>query len=787
LTPDAQAAFRQEIRTFLQTAVPPDLSAATRAHCLVTREQAARWQRILHARGWAAPGWPREHGGPGWSLVQQAIFREELAASDAPKIENLGIDTIGPTLMRHGTPEQCRRFLPGMLSFDDFWAQGYSEPDAGSDLAALRTTARRDGDVWVVNGSKIWQSLGHWANWALLLVRTDPAAPRKQDGISVLLIDLRSPGVTVRPIRYINGAHFHVEMFFDDVHVPAANLVGEPNHGWAIAKGLLVIERLFVARVAECKAELAATAELVHAQRHDGSPDRHEERAIERALIARRHAALDIRMRALEAAWWPAVRQAAAGGSPNLEASLLKLDGIALLQDLHLFRMDAHGAASLRFDPQALEGQPGDPQDTACHAGNQTLHMWRYRGSSLAGGSSEIQRQIVAKAIFDGQTEIDRPRGDHLDEQQAMMVETVRRWLDKHYSFERRQSIAGQHGGFDDDAWAGLAELGITGLTIPQALGGLGQSMEDLLPLMELMGEALVLEPVPWSAVLATQALLALPDGVQRNARLAALADGQARCALACGNAPVAGGMPHPGITARRAGEHWRLDGVNPQVMGGAQAHTLIAAARLEDGGIGIFDVPAQAEGITLRPYQLHDARAAADFRLDGVLLPPSALLARDAGAAAALEHALACTTLALCAESVGAMRRALGLSAEHLRTRKQFGRTLAQQPVLQHRMADHYRAWNGARHLVRQALEGWPTASQAERRRRVHAAKYLCGSVGRAIALDALQLHGAIGLQDETPISHCSKRLVGNDLLLGHADTHLGHFAATVNQSASS
>ncbi|WP_237717001.1 acyl-CoA dehydrogenase family protein [Cupriavidus basilensis] len=356
--------LRKQIRDFLHEAVPPDIRAATRAHCLVTREQAARWHRILHARGWAAPGWPREHGGPGWSLVEQAIFREELAASDAPYVENLGIDTIGPTLIRHGTPEQCRRFLPGMLTFDDFWAQGYSEPDAGSDLASLRTVARRDGDMWVVNGTKIWQSLGHWANWALVLARTDTAAQRKQNGISVLLIDLRSPGVTVRPIRYINGSHLHVQMFFDDVRVPAANLVGVENSGWAIAKGLLVIERLFVARVAECKAELSRAAVLV-AQQHRGDDPALR---MEHALLRRSHATLDIRMRALEAAWWPAVQQAAQGGSPQLESSLLKLEGIQLLQDLHLFSMDAHGTASLAFDPEAVEGRPGD--GLTGHAGN---------------------------------------------------------------------------------------------------------------------------------------------------------------------------------------------------------------------------------------------------------------------------------------------------------------------------------------------------------------------------------------------------------------------------------
>jgi len=775
-TPGTQLeTFRKEIRDFLREAVPPDIRAATRAHCLVTREQAARWHRILHVRGWAAPGWPCEHGGPGWSLVQQAIFREELAASDAPCVENLGIDTIGPTLIRHGTPEQCRHFLPGMLTFDDFWAQGYSEPDAGSDLASLRTVARRDGDMWVVNGTKIWQSLGHWANWALVLVRTGAAAERKQDGISVLLIDLRSPGVTVRPIRYINGSHFHVQMFFDDVRVPAANLVGAENAGWAIAKGLLVIERLFVARVAECKAELACTAELVALQ-HGGDCDDPALR-MEYALLKRRHATLAIRMRALEAAWWPAVRQAAKGGSPELEASLLKLDGIQLLQDLHLFSMDAHGTASLVFNPEAVEGRPGD--GPAGHAGNQTLHMWRYRGSSLAGGSSEIQLQIIARAVFAGQTEIDCPRADHLNELQGMMADSVRHWLDKHYSFARRQQIIGPRDGFDEAAWTGLADLGLTGLAMPEATGGIGGTVADLLPIIEALGEALVLEPVPWSAVLGTQALLALPHGAGRDALLAVLASGQTRCALACGAGAGDGRPPHPKIAAQRAGEGWHLSGVDTMVMGGAQAHRLVVAACLDGGGIGLFDVPADIGGLDRRVYQLHDGRSAADLRLDGVVLADAALLAGPEHAPASIQQALALATVALCAESVGAMRRALAITVEYLRTRKQFGRTLSEQQVLQHRVAEHYRAWNSARHLVRHALADWEAVQPKERERRVSAAKYMTGTAGRSIALDVLQLHGAIGLQEETAISHYSKRLIGNDLLLGHAATHLGRFAA--------
>ncbi len=213
--------------------------------------------------------------------------------------------------------------------------------------------------------------------------------------------------------------------------------------------------------------------------------------------------------------------------------------------------------------------------------------------------------------------------------------------------------------------------------------------------------------------------------------------------------------------------------------MGGASAHHYLVAALREDGSPAMLDVPAKTAGVTAHAYQLQDGRGAVDLQMAGVVLPGTALLASHEHAANAVEHALSFATLALCAESIGAMGQALGITVEYLRTRKQFGRALADQQVLQHRVVDHYRAWHSARHLVSRATAGWHAASPAERTRRVSAAKYMSGTVGRAIALDVLQLHGAIGLQDETPISHYSKRLLANDLLLGNAAAHLAAFAA--------
>ncbi|ASC67128.1 acyl-CoA dehydrogenase [Achromobacter denitrificans] len=756
-------AFRAEIRQVLEEALPEDIRAAVQAQCLVTREQAQRWHAILHARGWGAPGWPREHGGSGWSLAQQAIFREELAACDAPRYENLGIDTIGPTLMRYGTPQQCATFLPRILSFEDFWAQGYSEPDAGSDLASLRTAARRDGDHYVLNGTKIWQSYGHWANWVLVLARTHPGASRKQDGISVLLVDMTSPGVTVRPIRFMHGGTLHVQIFFDDVRVPSANLVGVEHSGWSVAKGLLVTERLFVARVAECKAELQTTRRLA-AGRGPGATS-----LLVNDVYARRLAELDIRARALEAAWWPAVAAVECGEKPELAASLLKLQGNEVLQDTHQLQLDLLGSDALVFDPEATMGQPSSPPLSPGHAGNLSMHVWRYRGITLGGGTSEIQRGIIAKAIFGGQSELDLP--PPLPEQQTMLDDGLRRLLGETYDFERRRAVLEASATRDETFWTGFGELGLRSLMVPERDGGFGGNLADLAPVMSALGEFLVLDPVLWSHLLPLQLLLDAPSYEGRSTSIAALIEGQ----------PIAFAHDERGVplTVRRDGDDWRLSGHKTLVLGGDIASRLLASARLESGGCALFDCPTNAAGVRVRRYRLHDGRGAADFVFDNVPLSGSARVAGPERTDSIIDEARAFAIVALCAETLGAMRQALALTIEYMRTRKQFGHSLADNQALQHRVVDHYRNWSHARALLNEAIAGWDTASPPERAMRISAAKWMAGRAGRGIALDSLQLHGAVGFQDETAISHYARRLVANDTLLGDSVFHLGRFAA--------
>ena len=766
--------FRAELRDFFRDHVPDDIRRAVRAGCLPTREHAARWQRILHERGWGGPAWPREFGGTGWSLSEQAIYREELTASDALNCDNIGMDTIGPTLMRFGSREQCDRFLPRMLRFDDYWAQGYSEPGAGSDLASLKTTAACEGDDWILNGTKIWQSYGHWANWALVLARTDATAPRRQEGISVLLVDLTSPGVTVRPIQLMNGANFHVQIFFDNVRVPSANLVGMPGDGWKVAKGLLVIERLFLARVAESRSELlrARSIERRRSARAHSLFAQHS--------FALDHARLDIRMRAHEATWWSVVR--AAGGEVPLdfEASLLKVQGSELLQDVHQHQIRLLGLDALPFNPDGVAGVPSEAPFSPDHGENIPLSVWRFRGVTLGGGSSEIQRQILAKAIFSGSVEIERPRAQARSDEQRMLVDAVERLMSEAFPFEERRQRISRGQLHDPRLWSMLTELGLPRLVAPESDGGFGAGLADAVAVAETMGAHLALEPFLWSSVLATRQYVGATGFAARRERLESLFAGTAIACVALFEPGHDDALLPRDTCARELPNGWCLTGRKRLVLGGQAADQLIVSALLPDGSVALFDVPVGVAGLSTRRYRTHDGQGCADFVFDDVKLSSESLMARGDAALGAITETMGVALVGLAADSAGAMKRALVSTVAHLRTRKQFGQSLSEQPVLQHRIVEHYRGWLGLRALVQTAAGDWPVGDSGESMQRARAAKALAGWAGKALALDAIQLHGAIGMQDECAVSHHSKRLVTNDTLFGDAQSQLEQYAAS-------
>jgi alkylation response protein AidB-like acyl-CoA dehydrogenase len=385
--------FREEVRAFMASSLPDEIRQKVLGGLHTSREDTIRWQRILHEKGWGAPSWPAEFGGPGWDPVRQYIFEEEGSAAGAPRQLPFGLKMVGPVIMRFGNAVQQKRFLPRIVSAEDWWCQGYSEPGSGSDLASLKTQAERQGDHYVVNGQKTWITLAQHADWIFCLVRTDRAA-KPQAGISFLLMDMRSPGVTVRPIIMMDGGHEVNEVWFENVQVPAENLVGEENKGWTYAKFLLGHERTNIAGIGASKRELARLKHIAGQERKHGRP------LLEDPWFAARVAQVEIDLMALEITNLRVVSAEAERRAPGPEASLLKIKGTEIQQALTELMMQAVGPYALPFRREAMEpgyaGPPAGPRYAAPLAATY-LNM---RKASIYGGSNEIQKNIITQMIL---------------------------------------------------------------------------------------------------------------------------------------------------------------------------------------------------------------------------------------------------------------------------------------------------------------------------------------------------------------------------------------------------
>ncbi|MBT9471137.1 MAG: acyl-CoA dehydrogenase family protein [Pseudomonadota bacterium] len=398
---DEDRAFRDEVRRFLDDNLTPDLR---RAGALLTsvyagREVSAAWQAILHARGWAAPAWPIEYGGCGWSAVRRYIFARELAEAEAPPLSPMGVDMCGPVLIGHGTAEQKARLLPRILSGEDFWCQGYSEPQAGSDLAALQMRAVDDGDAFICSGHKLWITYAHHANWIFCLVRTGQTAIR-QEGVTFLLIDMAAPGVEVQPIIMLTGEHIQNHVFFTDVRVPKANIVGRVGEGWAVAKYLMEFERGGAVRAPGLHARLKRLKAALLAQ--ESGPG--EEGRGLRTRLAAAIAETD----ALEALELRLLARRSAGDAPGPDASLIKVIGSELSQKITEIGLDVAGRYSAPFQPHAVapggavpgapppDGPPIGPE----YAWNASGKYLNDRAASIYAGTNEIQRNILAKGLL---------------------------------------------------------------------------------------------------------------------------------------------------------------------------------------------------------------------------------------------------------------------------------------------------------------------------------------------------------------------------------------------------
>ena len=382
-------AFRAEVRSFAQT-LPAGLRHKVMNNLKLEKEDYVSYLKLLEARGWIVGHWPAAYGGCDWTPLQRFIFEEETSEAGAPWLIPFGVNYVGPILYTFGSQAQKDRFLPRIRSSEDWWAQGYSEPDAGSDLARLRTRAVRDGDHYVVTGQKIWTSYVQWADWMFCLVRTSQE-DRPQKGISFLLIDMQSPGITLRPIITMDMCHDLNEVFFDQVRVPLQNLVGEEGAGWTYAKVLLSNERVLVAEVGR------STRQLRRLEKMAGSTLRGAKPLRDYPPFARRLAELKLRHFVLQSTCYQAVAQTMAGSQPGAEASLMKIRGSELQQDIAEAMVDALGLAGIVYDAANLEGMGQAPGEGPFEAPGILKDHLHGRAATIYGGSNEIQRNIIAK------------------------------------------------------------------------------------------------------------------------------------------------------------------------------------------------------------------------------------------------------------------------------------------------------------------------------------------------------------------------------------------------------
>ena len=393
-TPEEEQ-FRLEVREFIATHLPADIRRKVELGLRLEKTDYTRWQDVLARKGWYAVNWPQEYGGPGWSPVQKYLFQQEYGAQPCPPLVQFGVNMVGPVIYTYGNEQQKQHFLPRILANQDWWCQGYSEPGSGSDLASLKTTAVRDGDDYIVNGSKIWTTWAQWADWMFALVRTSQEE-RPQQGISFLLLDMKSPGISVRPIKMLDGDAEVNEVFFDNVRVPAHQLVGGEGVGWSYGKFLLEHERFVISGVARSKRALARLKTLA-AQRADG----YGAMLLDNPQMRVRFADLETQLCVLEFTELRFLSAMNSGQSPGSAASILKIRGTEIEQAISELSLDIQSLECTALDEALLDGKSDDANALgdigAATSGPTYLNL---RKVSIWGGSNEIQRNVLAKHVL---------------------------------------------------------------------------------------------------------------------------------------------------------------------------------------------------------------------------------------------------------------------------------------------------------------------------------------------------------------------------------------------------
>jgi len=391
-TPEERA-FADEVRAYVRANLPADVRDKVASGKHLTRDDHMRWQQALGRKGWLVYTWPKKHGGPGFTPAQRYIFENVCAEENAPGIVPFGTKMVGPVIYTFASDELKQKHLPSIREGKMWWCQGYSEPGSGSDLASLRTRAERQGDHYVVNGSKTWNTLGHWADWIFCLVRTDPKA-KPQEGISFLLIDMKTPGITVKPIVMVDGGHEVNEIFFDNVKVPVTNLVGKEGEGWTYAKFLLANERLGIAAVPQSKRGVEALKDIARAELDGGKP------LIENMGFREKIADLELQVTALEYTELRVLSAMAQGDAPGAEASGLKIRGSEIQQRITELTLEAVGEYAAPYLPGLLWQGSNEAPVGPEYAHLAAPRYFNTRKTTIYGGSNEIQKGIISKMVL---------------------------------------------------------------------------------------------------------------------------------------------------------------------------------------------------------------------------------------------------------------------------------------------------------------------------------------------------------------------------------------------------
>ncbi len=389
----AEQAFEQEVRDFVRNNLPGEIAEKVRRGQKIAKEDHVIWQQILNDHGWVAPSWSTEFGGPGWTPTEGHIFDSVISEFDVPPTITIGVGLVGPVIYTFGRQDQKDYFLPRIKNYEHWWCQGYSEPNAGSDLASLTTKAVLDGDDYVVNGTKTWTTYAQWSDWMFCLVRTDPGA-KVQEGISFILIDLKTPGIEVRPIDTIDGVHHLNMVHFTDVRVPVRNRIGEENKGWTYAKFLLGNERTGISDVGGSKRRLNRIKEIASAEFDDGSPLR------EVSSFANKVVAVEVDLLALEQTNLRFLSAQEAGEDIGAKASMLKIKGSELRQRLTELSVEAVGYYAMAADPRVQDPGWNEPAIGPEYANLSMADYLYSRASSIYGGTNEVQHNIIAKMVL---------------------------------------------------------------------------------------------------------------------------------------------------------------------------------------------------------------------------------------------------------------------------------------------------------------------------------------------------------------------------------------------------